>query len=620
MAGYDPTVCNQKLTQQGMLPLCGGDYHCQDVVNQSSSYHSLCGDGGDPTKIYTPVQCTACTNGTSYLYFPSATFFAQCAAKGAGWGPAFCYCCCSCFANDTIVAVPEGDKAIYLFTVGDSVLAGTVAENNGKVQIGWDTAVVNFSSGTGSTGYQPMMVYIAMQSAGAKEIKEIICTMDQIFLLADGKYTKAANLRPGQHLVNKDGEPVAIDMVSIGSYEGGVHHISTNQPWHKVPDGHLLLTGGVVSGDYTLQLYFDELPAQLKEEGLESKPMLGTAAYDKAYANDVKRSEALFEFVGSGSNTQPGVVQRKMAMGLFTTYSVGTAYIPYGAQALFTPAQAADIAENGAQAPISNTISIGTFNTIAKQFAGFYPDIDFYFDQLDTVPNLYAFKYLGRKTVVVSGGLGRMKGFNYEGMFIAMAHGIACFFGGEPENSFGYSAVGQADWYAFGVISKVCWSSAPSMTYLLEARRQWNDLFALISPENGKGNPLDPLNDPSIACRSQTIDVAIAGGNLPECAGGVPLPTIELQQVGARSPTDVVLSLSLAVDETSGSNVANYLLEPDSIITQAVVDRTTGFIVHLTAPLMPRTEYKITIQNLVSILGTGIDPAHSSMTFTTPPE
>jgi hypothetical protein len=37
----------------------------------------------------------------------------------------------------------------------------------------------------------------------------------------------------------------------------------------------------------------------------------------------------------------------------------------------------------------------------------------------------------------------------------------------------------------------------------------------------------------------------------------------------------VVLSLSLAVDETSGSNVANYLLEPDSIITQAVVDRTT---------------------------------------------
>ncbi|SDA19773.1 hypothetical protein SAMN05216315_11239 [Nitrosospira sp. Nsp18] len=611
--GYDSTVCNQKLTQQGMLPLCGGDYHCQDVVNQSASYHSLCGNGGDAT-MYTPVQCTACTNGQSYLYFPAPTFFAQCAAQGTGWGPSFCYCCCSCFANDTVIAIPGGGKAIYLFTVGEAVMAGSADSSDGKLGINWAEAVVNFSAGTGSKGHQPMMVYISLTG---KTPHELICSTDQVFLLADGKYTRAEKLRPGQQLVDKDGDPVSLDLISIGSYDGGVHHISTDQAWHKKPDGHLLLAGGVVAGDYTLQLYFDQLPAEMKEDGYEAKPTLGTPGYDTTHANTVKRAEALFEFVGSNMKSQD-VGRRIMAAGLFKTYSVATAYIPYGAQALFTQDQAADIAKNGSQAPISNNISQGTFNTIVKQFAGFYPDIDFYFDILDIVPNLYAFEYLGRQTVVVSGGLGRMKGFNYEGMFMAMAHGISCFYGGEPKNSFGYSGVGQADWYAFGVIGKLCWSSAPAMAYLLEARKQWAALFELVSPANAKGNPNDPLNDPSLACRSQTVDVAIAGGNLPECAGGESLSKISLQQAAAISDSDVVLNFSLALDDASGTNVANYSLNPDAKVTSATLDTVTGFIVHLKADLEPNTEYEVTVKNLVSILGTGLDPEHTSVGFTSP--
>lgn len=611
--GYDQTVCNQKLTQQGMVPLCGGDYHCKDVVNQSASYHSLCGDGGDAT-IYTPVQCTACTNGQTYLYFPGPTFFKQCAAQGANWYPSFCYCCCSCFANDTLIAVPSGGKAIYLITVGETVLAGSAASAGGKLQIDWGDAVVNFSAGTGSHGHQPMMVYLSLTG---KNSHELICSTDQVFLLADGKYTKAEKLHPGQQLVDKDGDPVVVDLVSIGSYDGGVHHISTDQPWHKDPNGHLLLAGGVVAGDYTLQLYFDQLPIEMKEDGYEAKPTLGTASYDTTHAATAKRAEALFEFVGSHLTSQ-NTGQRKLATGLFKTYSVATAYIPYGAQTLFTQDQAADIAKNGSQAPISNNISQGTFNTIKKQFAGFFPDIDFYFDVLDIVPNLYAFEYLGRKTVVVSGGLGRMQGFNYEGMFMAMAHGIACFYGGAPKNSFGFSGVGQADWYAFGVISKQCWASAPAMTYLLEARKQWQALFALVSPENAKGNPLDPLNDPSLACRSQTVDVGIAGGNLPECAGGEPLPKIALQRASANSDSDVVLNFSLALESDSATNIANYSLVPDATVTSAILDIATGFIVHLKADLKPDTEYEVTVDNLVSILGTGLDPDHTEQTFTTP--
>ena len=95
------------------------------------------------------------------------------------------------------------------------------------------------------------------------------------------------------------------------------------------------------------------------------------------------------------------------------------------------------------------------------QLTGFYPDIVFFYDDLDMTPNLYSFDAYGQRMVVVSGGLARMQGFNYEGLFMAMAHGIGCFVGGEPKNAQGFSGVGQADLFAFGVISRQCWFGAP---------------------------------------------------------------------------------------------------------------------------------------------------------------
>lgn len=612
MPTYDPTVCQQKLTQQGLTPLCGESYHCEDVVQQSASYHQLC--GSSQSTVYTPVQCTACTNGTSYLYFPAATFFQQCQAQGAGWGPSFCYCCCSCFANDTLIAIPNGSKPIHSISKGEKVLAGSVDSAGGTLNISWADSMVNFSSGTGPQGHQPMMVYISMSG---KHKHDLICSPDQPFLLANGRYAQAGKLYPGQCLVDKDGEPVEVELVSIGSYSGGVHHISTNKPWHKKPNGHLLLAGGVVAGDYTMQLHFDDLPDTMKEDGHHEKPILGTPEYETTHAGRIKRSDALFEFVGANAQS-PNAHQRQVATSFFKTYTLKTSIIPQGAQALFTPGQAADIAKNGSQAPINNTISIGTFNTIKKQFAGFYPDVDLYFDVLDVTPNLYAFEAYGRKTVVVSGGLGRMQGFNYEGMFMAIAHGIACFYGGDPKNSFGYSGVGQADWFAFGVISKLCWAGNAVMGNILEARKMWNALFALVSPANARGNPNDKLNDPSLACRSQTIDVAIAGGGLPECAGGIALPKISLEQADATPDAGIALTFSLALLADSGSNVSNYTLTPNAKITSATLDPATGFIVHLKVDLKPDTQYEVKVQNLVSILGTGLDPDHVSLTFKSP--
>lgn len=169
-------------------------------------------------------------------------------------------------ASDTFIAIPEGDKPIYMISIGEQVLVASVGSTSGKTQISWSTAEVNFSNGTSSHGHQPMMVYIFLSG---KDTHELICNMDQPFLLADGKYTTAGKLHLNQQLVDKDGEPVTIEGISLGSYNGGVHHIATDIPWHNIPDGHLLLAGGVVAGDYTLQLRFDQLPDSMKENPYE---------------------------------------------------------------------------------------------------------------------------------------------------------------------------------------------------------------------------------------------------------------------------------------------------------------------------------------------------------------
>jgi len=210
-----------------------------------------------------------------------------------------------------------------------------------------------------------------------------------------------------------------------------------------------------------------------------------------------------------------------------------------------------------------------------------------------------------------------MKLFGYEGMLMAISHGIACFYGGDPKNVFGYSAVGQADWFAYGVISRLVWIGQPYVTYITAAIQQWQALFALVDPEHAHGNPLDPLNDPSLECRYKTIQSAAGGGSLPECAGGAPLPKISLQAATAGPDGAITANFSLALENTSGSDVANYILTPAAKVTSATLDSTTGFIVHLQAALEPGIQYVLKVQNLVSILGSGVDPQHDSVSVKT---
>ncbi|MCV9928547.1 hypothetical protein OIU83_12840 [Flavobacterium sp. LS1R49] len=165
--------------------------------------------------------------------------------------------------QDTSIDTPEGIKSIDNICKGDTVLAAFVKSAKGKIKLFWSTAKVSFSIDSNPISPKSKMVYISVYD----EIKkDILCSLDQPVLLANGKYTIARRLIPGQELVNKNGKPIVILSTNIAPYHGGVHHISTNSTWNNNPDGHLLLSNGIVTGDYILQLYFDQIPNQLIEE------------------------------------------------------------------------------------------------------------------------------------------------------------------------------------------------------------------------------------------------------------------------------------------------------------------------------------------------------------------
>jgi hypothetical protein len=156
------------------------------------------------------------------------------------------------------------------------------------------------------------------------------------------------------------------------------------------------------------------------------------------------------------------------------------------------------------------------------------------------------------------------------------------------------------------------------MTYIQSAMNQWQFVFGLITPANAGGNPDDPLNDPSIACRWQAIQMGFAGASLPECAGGPPLPKLALEAATASTLKQVDLVFSIALTPDSGNDPANYTLTPAAAVIAAAVDPITGFKVTLTTSLKPDTPYTVQVANLDSYIGTGLDPAHTTAQFTSP--
>lgn len=163
----------------------------------------------------------------------------------------------------TTIATPEGHKHVEDFNIGDPVLVFSLKLGPGTITLTPSEAKISFSSGNGHQ-QKSLMMFINLLDYDNSS-KKIVCSPDQLFLLINGKYEKAEKLALGQELVNIDGNPVKIVQLNANESQHGVHHIATDAKRSENPNGHLLLSNGVIVGDFTMQMYFDNFPAEMKQ-------------------------------------------------------------------------------------------------------------------------------------------------------------------------------------------------------------------------------------------------------------------------------------------------------------------------------------------------------------------
>ncbi|WP_321337472.1 hypothetical protein [Breoghania sp.] len=630
--GYDPQTCYNKLTQAGLTPLCGVDgmslqYHCADFM-VSSTYHSMCAGAN----LYFPVSQVCCHNSDNHEWkcnpdeiIPICT---ELQSKDPAWDFQNCFCCCACFAYGTLIAVPgtgptgsETEK-IQDIKLGTEVLAASVVGTSGSgMTLEWRPQLVSFSEGAsgGLPGHQieqPNMVYIVYLLKDG--LHDLIASTDQPVLLASGKLVTANTLYIGDELIDAEGNPVPVMLVSIGSYFGGVHHIGTAAPTDNGADGHLLLADGVVVGDFDLQMSA-ESNASLFDTA-DERFEIGSREYDEAFSRrstKAMRSDANMTFSEDGSQVIPADSNFASKFKVYAR-SYGASEVPTAYQAFFTQAESESILQNGTQMPFSNPVPQSMFNSIALQLKGFFPDINFIYDPTNMLPNVYAYDYFGMKIVRMTGGFARMTGMSYEGLYMAMSWGVAAFSGTEPMTADGFTGVATCDFIAFGTISRLTWIGSGWMGYVSKAMQQWNSaLFDQIDPKLKGGNPDDPLRDPSIDCRVESIQRGFTGGSLPACAGGYQPPDIALELATLRDETHLLLTFSLGLKPESATDIANYTLDPAIDVVSATLDPMKNFLVTLElaeAPEKGKT-YTVTAANLKSIYDTPLDPARSSADF-----
>ncbi len=144
-------------------------------------------------------------------------------------------------AYGTPVQTLDGPKPVEQIEVGDMVLASDDAG-------GWRPTEVAFSQGA-SGGRQENLLRVDWNDS------YLLVTLDHPFELADGSIRAARNLTAGQKVRAADGSIVTLWGIMVGRFTGGIHAIGTATPWRAGSlAGRLLQTGGLVTGDFILQV------------------------------------------------------------------------------------------------------------------------------------------------------------------------------------------------------------------------------------------------------------------------------------------------------------------------------------------------------------------------------
>jgi hypothetical protein len=503
-----------------------------------------------------------------------------------------CYCCCSCFAWHTPIAVPDGDpKPIQTFVVGDNVLAA-------GADLKWTPYEVEFSDGIPpGPDYGKTMFSIYYQLP--EGVSSLIVTADHVFLLSDGKLRRSEFLIPGKDsLMSADGKPVPVLSIEVGGWFGGVHHIATSGDPATSVEGHLLNSKGIVTGDWALQIADIEGGAVAGGEAETGPVPAATAEFVQAHGleGDIFRHSA------------PGAEWEHARHLQFKPYGKADSLVPEEAMHFISRKQAEDVYKNSAQAPVSSIAGQDMANYLFRLFQGFYPDVNFRLEWGEVMPNAFSWFSYDVPFVVINGGLVRTKGVDYNTLALIIGHELGHLYGGAPLSGDGvYSCEGQADYAAtIGVLRGVYYVTEYYKVASAGVKGVEN-FFNYIDPINRKGVPGQTCDGLSTDCRLQAFRAGLNTQNLPECAGGPKITYLTLTAAIATMGEDGLAAIELTfdapLDAASASHPENYAFDPKSEVLSATPVSSDPGAVTLTSKLDADSPYQVSAQNIMSASG-----------------
>ncbi|MFI5398417.1 MAG: hypothetical protein ACHQ9S_23025 [Candidatus Binatia bacterium] len=149
----------------------------------------------------------------------------------------------ACFGGQTQISLTTASKNADAFQVGDSVLtaqlSGSGTFNTREMPVAW-------------TECAPPLLYstILMRVSGHADL---ILSLDQPVLLADGKTKKASQLTPTDMLLDDSARPVGVTFVQWGQFGGALCCLATSFESATTLDNHIVFANGIAVGDYALQ-------------------------------------------------------------------------------------------------------------------------------------------------------------------------------------------------------------------------------------------------------------------------------------------------------------------------------------------------------------------------------
>jgi hypothetical protein len=415
-----------------------------------------------------------------------------------------CNCTCSCLAYGTPVAIPSGTKAIQTIALGDQVLA---ADTNFQ----WTPMPVEFSDGTGPDSVQPQMVFVTY---GQPE-QTIIVTLDHTFLQAGGKLIRANMLIVGDSLLGPGGEEVKILNIQVKNYVGGVWNIATSHEQPTSLNGHLINTQGVISGDYAVQLFYDDL----------SKQGFTVAARKDTVGTDAHRAAAgLAPRLSLPEKPLSAILQTRSAqhwpnpkIHIHLDHSFVVA-APTTHQGYLTTAQATEVRDKIPHRTFAESARVIEFTRWAfTLFSGFYPDVNFILDWPNANANVFSVVLDEQKNVLIQGGLLRAMPINWESITVLLAYSVNRFREDPPDGADGLLCKPQCDYDVIPVLMNVFYPLYPNVVF--NAVNQMEALFKDIPTKHDA--PSGQCHATTLECRIQTYRNSMSMLELPECAGGI---------------------------------------------------------------------------------------------------